>query len=81
MNVKDTYVKAGWYPDPGTSGVRFGNGRSWGALGHEVNLLEAGPGGPLVLHGTVDPDYSYRAVARLSRRDQETTWPATAQKF
>jgi len=81
MNVKVTSAKAGWYPDPDESGVRFWNGRSWSARGQEVGLLEAGPGGPLVLHGAVDPDYSYRAVARLSRRDHETTWPATAQKF
>lgn len=46
INVNDTQVKAGWYPDP----------------------------------GNVDPDYSYRAVARLSRRGQDTTWPAMAQK-
>lgn len=55
----------------------------------KLALLEAGLAGPLVVHGTTDPDYSYRSVARLSKRSYrfesgkpgEMTWPAIAQKF
>jgi hypothetical protein len=51
----------------------------WSPLSREVSLLEAGLGGPLVRHGASSPDYSQRSVARLSKRGQEKTWPATAQ--
>jgi hypothetical protein len=68
-----TQAGAGWYPDPAGSGVRFWNGRRWSPLSGGVELLEAGPKGPLVVHHEDELDYSYRAVARLSQR------PATAK--
>ena len=61
--------------------VKLSEPTSDSPLRREVGLYEAGLGGPLVLHGTADRDYSYRSVARLSKRGQDATWPATAQKF
>jgi hypothetical protein len=79
VNIKGAYAKAGWYPDPEHDGVRLWSGRGWTPLSREASLFEAGLGGPLVLHGRISPDYSHRSVAKLSRRGQEKTWPATAQ--
>jgi hypothetical protein len=79
VNIESEYAKAGWYPDPEHDGVRLWNGRSWSPLSREVTLFEAGLGGPLILHGASSPDYSRCSVARLSKRGQEKTWPATAQ--
>jgi hypothetical protein len=45
----------------------------------KVRPNEAGLAGPVVLHGILSPDYSYRSVAQLSKRGQEKTWPAIAQ--
>jgi hypothetical protein len=62
------HAGGGWYPDPTGRGVRFWNGRRWSPLSGGVELLEAGRRDPLVVHHQDEPDYSYHAVARLSRR-------------